>query len=153
MRLAKRLSQGERLVLVAGILLICDLVLLPWHSVDIGDLEIAFDPTRSGIEEPNGGYGVAAVIFATVMIVQIVVARLTPVRLPDPPLVPWWQVHLIAGIFVAVVLVIKLVKETEFLGYGAYSGVLAALLVAYGGYRIAQEPGEPGESYEPADQA
>ena len=62
--------------------------------------------------------------------------------LPDPP-VPWSQIHLILGIFVAVVLVIKLVRLTDSLGYGAYSAILAGILVAYGGYRIASEPIEP----------
>ena len=45
----------------------------------------------------------------------------------------------LAGVFVAVVLVIKLVRETELLGFGSYSGVLAGLLVAYGGYAISRE--------------
>ena len=58
------------------------------------------------------------------MIAQIVLARLLSVRLPDPP-VPWSQIHLILGIFVAVVLVIKLVRLTDSLGYGAYSAILA----------------------------
>ena len=78
------------------------------------------------------------------MIVQIVLARVLSARLPDPP-VPWSQIHLILGIFVAVVLVIKLVRLTDSLGYGAYSAILAGILVAYGGYRIASEPIEPKE--------
>ncbi|MDP8968723.1 MAG: hypothetical protein M3N04_08995, partial [Actinomycetota bacterium] len=92
--------------------------------------------------EPYAGYGIAAVILTAVMIIQIVLARLLSVRLPEPP-VPWSQIHLILGIFVAVVLVIKLVRLTDSLGYGAYSGVLAAILVAYGGLRISQEAAGP----------
>ena len=49
---------------------------------------------------------------------------------------PWSQIHLILGIFVPVLLVIKLVRLTDSLGYGAYSAILAGILVAYGGYRI-----------------
>ena len=134
-----KLSQGERIVLVGGLLLIADLLFVPWHSVDLGGLDIAFDTTRTGVESPNGGYGVAAVILTAIMIVQIVVARLTTARLPAMPL-PWSQLQLVAGVFVAVVLVIKLVRETELLGFGSYSGVLAGLLVAYGGYAISREP-------------
>ena len=78
------------------------------------------------------------------MVAQIAVAKLLSVRLPDPP-VPWSQIHLILGIFVAVVLVIKLVRLTDSLGYGAYSAILAGILVAYGGYRIASEPMKPEE--------
>ena len=136
------LSAGERTVVVAGLALILDLLFLPWHSVDLGGLELDIDTTRSGVQSPYGGYGVAAVVLTAVMIVQIALTRLLGVRLPDPP-VPWSQIHLILGIFVAVVLVIKLVRETEFLGYGAYSAILAGILVAYGGYRIASEIAPP----------
>ena len=144
------LSPGERTVVVAGLLLIADLLFLPWHAVDLGGLDVDIDTTRSGVQEPYGGYGVAAVVLTAVMIVQIALVRLLGVRLPDPP-VPWSQIHLILGIFVAVVLVIKLVRETEFLGYGAYSAILAGILVAYGGYRIASEPGPPDLPHQPED--
>ena len=148
-RVAK-LAQGEWIVLVAGVLLIVDLLLLPWYSVPISnrDLDvleirgIVVDLTYSGVQSSTAGYGVAAVVLAGVMVLQIIVTRLLGMHLPDAP-VPWSQIHLILGIFVAVVLVIKLVRVTEFLGFGAYSAILAGILVAYGGYRIAQEPGEP----------
>jgi hypothetical protein len=146
-RALAKLSQGERIVLIGGLLLIIDVLVLPWHSIDLadldlGDLDIVFDPTRTGVQEPNAAYGVVAVVLASVMVLQIVIARLTPVLLPGPRVL-WAQVHLIAGVFVAVVLVVKLFRETEWLGYGAYSGVLGGVLVAYGGYRIAQETGTP----------
>jgi hypothetical protein len=83
------------------------------------------------------------VILTGVMVGQIVIARLTPVRLPGSPAL-WAQVHLIAGVFVPVVLVIKLLRLTNSLGFGSYSGVLAGLLVAYGGYCIARDGGNSG---------
>lgn len=140
----RRLSQGEWIVLVAGLLLLVDLLLLPWHAVDLSPTEqlvadkIGFDPTPAAVQPPARGYGIAAVVFVLVMIVQIAVARLTTLRLPEPP-VPWSQIQLIAGIFVLVVLAIKLIRDTSGLGYGAYSAILGGLLVAYGGYLIAQE--------------
>ena len=134
-----RLTQGERIVLVGGLLLVVDLVFLPWHSVDLGGLDIDFDPTRTAVQDPYPAYGIAAVVLTLVMVAQIVAARLLALRLPAPGL-PWEQVHLIAGVFVIVVLVIKFVRETEFLGYGAYSAILGGLLVAYGGWLIAREP-------------
>ena len=136
------LTAGERIVLVAGILLIADLLLLPWHDIALGgDLERLIDTTVTAVQEPYAGYGIAAVILTAVMI-GLVLARALAVRLPDAPL-PWSQIHLILGIFVAVVLVIKLVRLTDSLGYGAYSAILAGILVAYGGYRIASESNEP----------
>jgi len=144
----RKLSQGEWIVLVVGLLLLVDLLLLPWHAVDLTRTQqavadaVGFDPTPSAVQPPGRGYGIAAVIFLIVMIVQIAIARFTSLRLPEPP-VPWSQIHLIAGIFVLVVLVIKLIRDTSGLGYGAYSGILGGLLVAYGGYLIASDPGEP----------
>jgi hypothetical protein len=142
MRVLGKLSQGERIVLIGGLALILDLLVLPWHSVDLGDLDIAFDPTRTAVQEPNATYGLVAVVLASIMALQIVLARLTPAGLPGPPVL-WAQFHLIAGVFVGVVLIVKLFRATELLGYGAYSGVLGGVLIAYGGYRIAQEAGTP----------
>ena len=145
---SRKLSQGEWIVLVVGLALLVDLLLLPWHAVDLTAPQqrvadaVGFDPTPSAVQPPGRGYGIAAVVFLLVMIVQIVIARLTSLRLPEPP-VPWSQIHLIAGIFVLVVLAIKLIRDTSGLGYGAYSGLLGALLVAYGAYLVAQDPGEP----------
>ena len=145
------LSQGERIVLVAGLLLIADLLFLPWHDIELGAaLEGVVDTTVTGVQEPYAGYGIAAVVLTLAMIAQIAVAKLLAARLPDPP-VPWSQIHLILGIFVAVVLVIKLVRLTDSLGYGAYSAILAGILVAYGGYRIASEPSSPALPSQPED--
>ena len=138
------LSAGERTVLVAGLLLIADLLFLPWYDIDLGSLDAAVNTTATGVQQPYAGYGIAAAVLTAVMIAQIVLARVLAARLPDPP-VSWSQIHLILGIFVAVLIVIRLVRLTESLGYGAYSAILAGILVAYGGYRIASEPIEPEE--------
>ncbi|CAN5162950.1 hypothetical protein BH20ACT16_BH20ACT16_14630 [soil metagenome] len=134
-----RLSQGERIVLVAGVLLIVDLLVLPWHDIELGGgFDGLVDTTLTGVQDPYAPYGIAAVVLTALMVAQIVFARLLSVRLSEPP-VPWAQIHLILGIFVAVVLVIKLVRLTNSLGFGAYSGVLAGILVAYGGWSISRE--------------
>jgi hypothetical protein len=44
-----------------------------------------------------------------------VVSKLTAAKLPDIP-VPWAQVHLIAGIAVFALLLLKLLVETSYLG-------------------------------------
>lgn len=137
-----RLSQGERIVLIAGVLLIVDLLFLPWHNIDLGGAaeSLGIDTTRSGAQSPNAFYGVVALILTLVMVAQIVLDKLTSAALPNPP-VPWAQVHLIAGGTVALMLVIKLLVETEFLGFGAFVGVLAGLVLAFGAYSIGQEHG------------
>lgn len=134
-----RLTLGERVVLVAGLVLIIDLLFLPWHDIDIGGLEIAgLDTTRSGVQSPNGGYGVIALLLALVMVGQIVASKLMSASLPNPP-VPWSQIHLIASAIVLVALVVKLFAETDYLGFGAYLGLLLAAALAFGAYTIKQD--------------
>jgi hypothetical protein len=136
-----KLTKGERIVLIAGVLLIIDLLFLPWHRIKIGSVLGVSVPavSRTGVQSPNGGYGVLALIVVLVMIGQIVAAKFTTAKLPNPP-VPWERVHLIAGAVVAALLVLKLVVETDFLGIGAWLGVILGGAVAYGGFMISKEP-------------
>jgi hypothetical protein len=133
-----RLTQGERIVLLAGVVLIVDLLFLPWHSIDLGVEIPGLDTTRSGVQSPNGGYGVLALLLTIIMVAQIIAAKLAGANLPDPP-VPWSQVHVIAGSTVAILLIIKLVRETDSLGFGAYLGVLLGIVLAYGAYAFRRE--------------
>jgi hypothetical protein len=133
-----RLTQGERIVLIAGVLLILDLLFAPWHKIDLGATIPGVDLTRSGVQSPHSGYGVIALLLTIVMVGQIAAAKLASANLPDPP-VPWSQVHFVAGVAVAALLLLKLVVETDFLGFGSYVGVALGLAVAYGGYLIKRE--------------
>ncbi|MFP5378650.1 MAG: hypothetical protein ACLGHP_02650 [Vicinamibacteria bacterium] len=132
------LTPGERFVLVAGALLIVDLLVLPWHDVPFNDAErraavlLGFDPTPTGVQAPDSGYGIAAVAFTALLAAHVALTRLLGVRVPQPG-VPWAMIHQLAGVFVLVVLVFKLLRETAYLGVGAYLGLLAAMFVAYGG--------------------
>ena len=133
-----KLTKGERIVLVAGGLLVVDLLFLPWHRIRISGI-LGLTYRRTGVQSPNGGYGVLALLIVLVMIGQIVAARFTTAKLPRPP-VPWGQVHLIAGIAVLALLLIKLLVETNFLGVGCFLGLLLAAAVAFGGVTIRNEP-------------
>ena len=130
----KKLTMGDRIVLAAGILLVIDLLFLPWHSIDLGVLSVK----RTGVQSPNGFYGVLALLIAVVMVAQIVVARLTAAKLPQIPL-PWGRVHLIAGVVVLALLLLKLVIETDYLGFGAWLGIILAAVLAFGGFTVNKE--------------
>jgi hypothetical protein len=133
-----RLTQGERIVLAAGVLLIIDLLFLPWHSIDLGVSIPGLDTTRSAVQSPNGGYGVLALILTIIMVAQIIAAKIAGASLPEPP-IPWSQIHVIAGTTVAILLIIKLVRETDSLGFGCYLGVLLGIVLAYGAYALRRE--------------
>src|SRR5437763_10020286 len=87
-----KLSKGERIVLVAGVLLVIDLLFLPWHKIKISAL-LGVNVSRTGVQSPNSGYAILALLIDLVMITQIVAARFTSAKLPNPPS-PWGQVHL-----------------------------------------------------------
>ena len=133
-----KLSKGERIVLVSGVLLVIDLLFLPWHRIKISAI-LNVGVSRTGVQSPNSGYGILALLITLVMIAQIVAARFTSAKLPKPP-VPWGQVHLFAGIAVLALLVIKLLVETDFLGFGCYLGIILAAALAFGGFTISKEP-------------
>ncbi|MEA2826540.1 MAG: hypothetical protein QOG43_979 [Actinomycetota bacterium] len=133
----KKLTQGERIVVIAGLILIIDLLFLPWHKVSTVVFGQTISGTASAIESPNGFYGVMALLL-TIVMVGVLIARLAGAKLPDLP-IPLGQGLMILGIAIFVLLLIKLLAETDFLGFGAYLGILLGAAVAFGGYSINKE--------------
>jgi hypothetical protein len=131
-----KLSLGEKIMAGAGIVLVIDLLVFPWHSVDVFGETF----TRSGIESPNSFYGLLAFLIAAAVVVLIVIRNFTNVQLPsDVGGQSWSMLFFIAGIVIAALLLLKLVVETEFLGFGAYLGIILGAAMAYGGYLVRQE--------------
>lgn len=127
-----RLSQGEKIVLIAGGLLLIDLLFLPWYDFDLGLVSF----TRSAIESPKAIWGVLAALVTAAMVAAVVVTRFTTARMPALPL---GQAMFVAGVTVAGLLLLKLLLATDFLGTGAWLGVLLGGAVAYGGFLMRDE--------------
>lgn len=117
-----RLSTGEKTVAGSGIVLVVDLVFLPWQSIDLGISTL----TRSAVESPNAVLGVLAVVLA---VAAVAVTLLGPGESestrPDEPRRREGAAFLAAAGVLALLLA-KLVAETESLGVGAWLGVLLA---------------------------
>jgi hypothetical protein len=142
-------TRGERMVVVAGALLVLDLALAPWHHITLSaDLaqfgievpSVAYD--RKAIQDPQSFFGRAALVIAAAMVLQVVAAKLVTA-------VPRWeQVHLLAGPAVLGLLIAKLIANHEFLGLGAWAGLVLAAILAYGGFILSQEtPGGYGRTF------
>lgn len=131
-----KLTTGEKVVAGAGILLVIDLLFFPWHKLDLGILSVS----RTAIESPKAFWGVLALLLTIAVVAAVLVTRLTTARLPALP-VPFGQAVFFAGIGVLALLVIKLALETDFLGFGAWLGLLLAAALAYGGFMMRQEEG------------
>lgn len=131
-----KLTTGEKIVAGVGIALVINLVFLPWHNIDLGILSVS----RKGIQSPNAIWGILALLVAAAMVTVVAVSRFTTTQLPDLP-VPWPQAMFFAGMAVAVLLILKLVLETSFLGFGAFLGVVLGGGMAYGGFLMRNEAG------------
>ena len=127
-----KLSLSDKIIAATGIVLIIDLLFLPWHSVDLGPFGGTF--TRSGIESPNSFWGVLALLLAIAVVAVTLIRALKPeTTLPDLP-VSWNQAIFYASAATAVLLLLKLLIETDGLGFGSYLGVILAGGMAYGGF-------------------
>ncbi len=129
-----KLTLGDKILGGAGILLFLDLLLFPWHSVDLGIITI----NRQATESPNGFWGVLALLLTIAIVAVIVLRRLTTVKLPDLPM-DWNQALFYGAIAVLVLLFIKLISETSELGFGAWLGLLLAAAMVYGGFVLSKE--------------
>lgn len=135
-----KLTLGDKILGGAGILLILDLLLFPWHSIDIG--RVTF--TRQATESPNGFWGILALLLAIAIVAAVVVRRLTTAKLPELP-IAWSMALFYAAIATLVILFIKLISETSSLGFGAWLGLLLAAAMVYGGFVASKESDEaPG---------
>jgi len=140
-------------VLVTGVLLVLDLVLLPWHRVSIGLGSLpGIHVDSTGIESPDAALGIISLLLAALLVVQLLVAKATGSRLPQLPdawgrMAPG-RLQLLVGSAVVALLVVKLFLNTDFLGVGSWLGVLLAGGLAYGELAIERDRGgrSPGAS-------
>jgi hypothetical protein len=141
-----KLSTGEKVIAGSGILYLIAMF-LPWWGIDLGE----FGGTAS-----NSGWdyfltGILPLLLIIFMVGQIIAAKFTDTELPAPP-IPWTQIHMIAGIAVAVLLVLRVaIGSSEGGGgfeidldrmYGLWVALLAAIGVGVGGFLKSKDPEE-----------
>jgi len=68
------LSRGDWIFGGIGLLLVLDLLLLPWFSIDVGPFTLTSTATGS----PDGWLGVLAVLAALAVIADLAIERLSP---------------------------------------------------------------------------
>lgn len=137
-----KLNRNEQLVIGGGALLLIA-SFLPWHSVDTGFGTF----TASGWDEGSTPWSILAVLIAAAMAVVAVLDKLTDVQIPDKlGNFTWTQLYFFGGIAVGALILIKLLDESSFLGYGFYIAVVAGAAVVAGGvmgFMQAQAGGAP----------
>lgn len=138
-----KLSNGDRVVAVAGIVFLISMF-FPWWGIELG---AGFgDYTQNGTDYFLTGWLPLLIVIA--MVGQIAISRFTTSELPKLP-IPWSQVHVIAGGVVAVLLILRLaITSSDVPGpvdvdlereWGLYIATLAAIAVGVGGFLKFQE--------------
>lgn len=123
------LGIGEKIIIVAGIILFID-GFLPWYSVDLGIVSF----TRNGWESPGAFWSIVAVLIGLAMAGVIAVKAFTDAAIPDNVSgVTWPKIYLGGGAVAIVFVLIKLLNESDYMGFGFYLGIVAAAALAVGG--------------------
>ena len=130
------MSNGEKLIAGGGILLLVA-AFLPWYSIDFGFGSIS----RNGLQSPGAIWSLLAVVIGVIMAAAILAPKFTDVKLPDLGSITWPQAHLGLGVGALLLVVIKFLSESSFLGFGFYLGFIAAVALATGGYLYFTENG------------
>ena len=140
------LGIGEKIIIIAGAILFID-GFLPWYSIDFGPLGSL---TRSGWQSPGAIWSMLAIVIGLAMAVVVVLKGLTEVDIPDNVGGQSWpKILLGGGVAVLAFVLIKLVSESSFLGFGFYLGIIAAAALAVGGFLMFREEQAAGTSGPP----
>jgi len=129
------LGIGEKIIVIAGLILFID-GFLPWYDVDLGIVSV----TRNGWESPGGIWSILAILLGIAMSGVIAVKALTEGVIPDNVGgVTWPKILLGGGVATALLVLIKLLNESSYLGFGFYIGIICAAALAVGGVLLYRE--------------
>jgi hypothetical protein len=132
----KALSVGEKIIIIAGVLLFI-VGFFPWYSIDFGPLG-SF--SRSGWQSPGAIWSIFAIFIGLAMAGVVVVNGLTEVEVPENVGgFSWPKILLGGGVAVLAFVLIKLLNESSFMGFGFYLGIIAAAALAVGGFLMFRE--------------
>lgn len=146
----KLLSIGEKIILIAGVVLFID-AFLPWYSASecaqIGDVKVCASGSASGWGAPGAIWSILAILVGLAMAGAVVLKNFTEAVIPDNVGgFSWPKILLGGGVAALVLVVIKLLNESSSLGFGFYLGIIAAAALAAAGglmYREETAPGAP----------
>ena len=132
----QKLGLGEKIILIAGPLLFID-SFLPWYDVDLGPFGSV---SRTAWQSPGALWSMLAVFIGLVMTGLVAAVRLGNVKLPEMPQgVTWGRIMLGLGGAACCFVVLKLISESSFLGFGFYIGIILVIALAAGGFLTFQE--------------
>ena len=130
------LGVGEKIIVIAGLVLFID-GFLPWYDVDLGPFGSV---TRNAWESPGAIWSMLALLIGIAMSGVIAVKALTEGVIPDNVGgVTWPKILLGGGVAAALLVLIKLLNESSYMGFGFYIGIICAAALAVGGALLYRE--------------
>jgi hypothetical protein len=141
------MSLGEKIILIAAPLLLIN-SFLPWYDVELCFGDICASETRSGWESPGAIWSILATLIAIIMGGVIVLTRFTNVEVPRDfgNNITWPKIMLGLGVAAALFVLLKLLNESSYLGFGFYLGILLVAALVVGGFLMFQEEQKGGNS-------
>jgi hypothetical protein len=138
-----KLSLDDWLVGAGGVLLIIDLLFLPWHHESVILLGATISASQSAITAPDSLWGVLALLLTVAVVVDLALSVFSPQTQVPTTQLGRAMTRCAAAAAVIFFLLLKLFAHAQYLGLGAYLGFVLAIAVVVGAYRYAQE----GEIY------
>ena len=130
------LSIGEKIIIIAGLVLFID-GFLPWYSIDLGPFGSV---TQNGWGAPGALWSILAVLIGLAM------AGVVAVKISTEGVIPenvggftWPKIFLGGGVAAAVLILIKLLNESSYMGFGFYIGIICVAALAAGGVLMYRE--------------
>lgn len=129
-----KLSREDWIVGGGGILLIIFLLVLPWHHESIG----IYSASQSATSSPDSIWGVLALLVLIVAVADWALAKFSPsTQIPTTQLGRDMTRVAVLGLML-LLLLIKFVAHTDYLGWGFFVDVILAVGVTFGAWQIAQ---------------
>jgi hypothetical protein len=129
-----KLTTGQKIALGAGVVLLIDLF-LPWYSIDIGIASASANAFDAGF---FAWFGSFLAIAAAVLIGLKVFQEGEGVSLGT---LKTEQIALVLGGLGTFFILLRLITETDFLGFGIFLGLIAAGAITYGSFMAMKEAG------------
>ena len=131
----KALSIGEKIIIIAAIVLFID-GFLPWYSVSAEFAGFKVSASANGWQSPGGIWSMLAILIGLAMGGVIVTKSLAKEgTIPDNISgITWPKIFLGGGVATLVLVLIKLLSESSSLGFGFYIGIIATAALAGAGF-------------------
>ena len=127
----QNLDRRFQLMLPSGPILLILLIFAPWHQFGSGPYGIS----SSALQAPNALLGIVALLTVVISLLISFAQVLGSDKLPESPQgKSWEEVVFIVNAILLASLLLKLILETSWLGWGAWGCIIAGAVHFYGAY-------------------